>query len=65
DEYLILGKGDKTNYGLSKTETNIDGYYGAGEIPDVDFDHWEDKDGNVYIPGKEYTVTEPLELFAK
>lgn len=65
DEYTVLGKGEKTNYGLSRTSTNIDGYYGEGEIPSVEFDHWEDKDGNVFIPGKKYTITEPLELFAK
>lgn len=65
DEYKILGRGDKTEYGLSKTKTNVDGYYGPVEIPDTDIDRWVDKDGNIYIPGEIYTVKEPLELYAQ
>lgn len=66
DEYTVLGTGGKTNYARNRVEENVEGYYGPAEIPKTEkkLVCWKDKEGNEYIPEKEYIVTEPLELFA-
>ena len=66
DEYTILGTGGRTNYSLNRMDYNVEGYRGPVEIPDMGKKllHWVDDDGNLYIPGKEYTIKEPLALKA-
>lgn len=63
DEYTILGGGGKTGYSLNRMETNLEGYNGPDTLPDIKVEKWVDKEGNEYIVGKEYTVTEPLDLY--
>lgn len=66
DEYEILGVCGKTNYARNRVDSNVEGYEGPFELPvtEKELSHWIDKDGNEYIPGKEYTILEPLELTA-
>ncbi len=66
DEYTILGIGGKTNYARNRVDYNVEGYEGPFEIPATkkELSHWIDKDGKEYIPGKEYTIIEPLDLKA-
>ncbi len=66
DEYTILGVKGKTNYARNRVDYNVEGYEGPFEIPatEKELSHWIDKDGKEYIPGKEYTILEPLDLKA-
>ncbi|MBR5515608.1 MAG: hypothetical protein IKU52_05345 [Clostridia bacterium] len=66
DEYTILGTGGKTNYARNRMNYNTEGYEGPFEIPETSkkLAGWKDEKGNIFEIGKEYTVTEPLTLYA-
>ena len=65
NEYTVLAPGDDTRYTQNRSDSSTDGYDGLKVLPSFDkkLKCWKDKNGNEYIPHKEYNVTEPLDLY--
>ena len=66
-KYKILAAGDTTKYSSNTSETSVDGYDGASEIPVRErfvLTYWTDSSGNKYYPGQEYKITKPTTLYA-